>query len=277
MVFEFGNLYFNRIYIIQSLRTGDKRTGDELLNDIILRRIKNETAEIRDIATETELYNYLDYIKENVNKGYLPFIHFETHGYKDGIELSDGTDISWKDLVPYLRQINIQSRNNLFVSMAACKGGNIQFGVKITEPCPFRGFIGPMEDVWELDLLNSYNEFFDTLLQENDFEKAINALNATAKGVKYHHMNTEAFFDVVIKYNDDLEKNDPKIFNDRIELLLQAELKRNPLTLIKFGSVENLRKWIEEFARGRKPEMFETLRKHFCHINLGQDSPIRPD
>lgn len=70
MVFEVGNLYFNRIYIVQSLRHGDKRTGDELLNDIILRRIKNETAEIRDVATGTELYNYLDHIKNNVKLGY---------------------------------------------------------------------------------------------------------------------------------------------------------------------------------------------------------------
>lgn len=268
MVFELGNLYFNRIYIIQSLRHGDKRTGDELLNDIILRRIRNETAEIRDIATKTELYNYLSHIKNNINQGNLPFIHFETHGYKDGIELSDGSDVSWKELVPYLREINIQAKNNLFVSMAACKGGNIQFGVKVTEPCPFRGFIGPMEDVGEFDLLSSYNEFFDVLLQENDFEKAIDALNATAKGVKYHHMNTESFFDVVIKYNEGLEKNDPTIFNDRVEFLLQTELKRNPLTLIKFGSIENLRKWIEKFVRERKPETFETLKKRFCHINL---------
>lgn len=268
MDFESGNLYFNRIYIIQSLKPGDKETGAELLKDIILRRIKNETAEIRDIATRAELYDYLEHIRYNVTLGHLPFIHFETHGYKDGIELTDGSDVSWRDLVPYLRNINTVAKNNLFISMAACKGGNIQYGVKVTEPSPFRGFIGPMEDVWELDLLNSYNEFFDTLLQQNDFEMAIEALNRSAKRVKYHHMNTESFFEVVIKYNDELERSDPKVFSDRVDFLLQAELKRNPLALKKFGTEENLRKWIEVFAKERKPDMVETLKRRFCHIDL---------
>jgi hypothetical protein len=267
MKFEAGNIYFNKIYVIQSLRPGDRKTGQELLDDILLRRANDHlTAELRDIERPEELFNYFDYIKGGVNNGLLPFIHFETHGYKEGIELSSGTDISWKELTPYLLQINLLTKNNLFVSMAACKGGNIQFGVKITEPCPFRGFIGPMEDVGEFDLLNSYNEFFDILLQEDDFEKAIQALNSSAKGAKYHHMNVEAFFDVVVKYNEDLEKKDPGIFNKRVEFLVQSEIKRNPMVLSKFGGIENFRKWTEKFAKQEKPKMFQILRKRFCHI-----------
>ena len=178
MRFEEGNIFFNRIYIIQSLKAQDHKTGNDLLNDIILRRInKNESAEIKDIEDSSELFDHLGYIEKNVNNGFIPFIHFETHGYSEGIELANGDCISWKELVPQLLKINKKIKNNLFISLAACKGGNVQFAVKITEPSPFRGFIGPMEDVKGTDLLNSYQEFFDCLLREYDFEKAINILN----------------------------------------------------------------------------------------------------
>lgn len=268
MVFEFGNLYFNKIYIIQSLRPGDRKTGEELLNDIILRRIKeNESAELKNIYSKAELYNYFALIEKSIELKLYPFIHFETHGYSEGIQLTDGSEVSWKELMPHLLRINIISKNNLFISMAACKGGNIQFCIKITEPCPFRGFIGPMEDVDAPDLLNSFNEFFDSLLLGNDFEKAINALNATSKGVTYHHLNAETFFDVVVNYNSDLEKKDPKILNDRIEHLTRELLKTNP-NLAKVVDKTILMKWVENYAEDRKPEIFGELKKRFCHIKL---------
>lgn len=268
MRFEAGSIFFNAIYIVQSLRADDRKTGQELFDDIIRWRTSESLdARVDNIFTKVDLFKHFDFIRNNIDGQIFPFIHFEAHGFKDGIELSSGEEVTWTEIVPFLRAINLRTKNNLFISMAACKGGNIQYAVKITEPCPFRGFIGPMENVGENDLLTSYNEFFDSLLRENDFEKAIESLNLYSNGVKYHHMNAEAFFDVVLKYNEELEKGNPAIFLDRVEFLVQGELKRNPLVLKKFGSIDNLRKWIEKYALKHKPEMVEILRKRFCHID----------
>jgi len=245
MKFEPGNIYFNGVYIIQSLREGDKKTGQELYDDIISRRTSNSLiARVDNISNREELFAHFSFVQRNIKNGIIPYIHFETHGFKDGIQLSDGAEISWIEMVPYLRQINLLTKNNLFVSMASCQGGNIQFCVKITEPSPFRGFIGPMDNVGEIDLLNSYNEFFNVLLLKNDFELAIEALNATSRETKYHHMNVEAFFDVVMEYQKTLELNNPSLIEERIEYLLSEQIKRDPTIIIAYGGSDALRKSI---------------------------------
>jgi hypothetical protein len=268
MTFEAGNIYFNRIYIIQSLRSGDKQTGQELFDDIINRRISNTlSAEVIDVGSKSELLQTLAIIKKNIYKNWLPFIHFETHGFEGGIQLNDNSEITWPELVPFFLEINLLTKNNLFVSMAACKGGNVQFCVKITEPCPFRGFIGPMDDVGEVDVLTSYTEFFNTLLLTDDFEQAIIALNTTAGNVKYHHMNVETFFEVAIEYNFKLEKENPNRMKERIDVITENILLRYPQLLDQTGLREKIESEVINSFQDRASEMYDELKKRFCHID----------
>ena len=80
-----------------------------------------------------------------------------------------------------LRNLNIKSKNNLFISLATCYGGHLLKIYKPWETCPFFGYIGPSELVYNLDLEASYSAFFETLLTENDFSKAIEKLQNTWK------------------------------------------------------------------------------------------------
>jgi hypothetical protein len=267
MKFEAGSIYFNKIYIIQSLREGDRLTGQELFDDIISRRTSSSmVAEIKNIASKADLVAYFRFIYQSVNGNLLPFIHFETHGFKDGLVLSGGEEISWKELVPYFRQINIATKNNLFISVAACQGGNIQFCVKITEPSPFRGFIGPMEEVGEYDILNSYSEFFNVLLLENDIEKGIDALNSTAQGVHYHHMNVESFFEIAWEYHQKLWNENPQRQRDLVNHIMAQQVTKNPNLISVHGSRRKWRRSIERFVKKDKPKVLEILRNQFCHI-----------
>lgn len=267
MKFEPGLIYFNKVYIIQSLRIGDRLTGHELFDDIIRWRTSNSlVAEIQNISNRIELIAYLKHIYDGIKSGLVPLIHFETHGYKEGIQLSNNELISWLDLVPYFRSINLSTKNNLFVSMAACKGGNIQFCVKITEPSPFRGFIGPMEDVGEMDMLASFSDFFNVLLRENDVEKGIAALNQAANGVKYHHMNTELFFDIVWNYHTELWRKDPVKQKALIDDIMIKQSNRLPELISKYGGRRQVRRKIKRFTERDIPKIKELLRKQFCHI-----------
>lgn len=266
--FETGNIYFNRIYIVQSLGKDDRKTGQELYEDIIKRRVSQSLqAEIRDISSKQELVEYLLFIRSNIVNGSIPFIHFETHGFKDGICLKNGEDVRWAEILPYIKAINLACKNNLFISLAACKGGNIQFCVKIHEPCPFRGFIGPMEDVDQMDVLASFNEFFNILMLKEDFDLAIQALNTSSGNVVYHHMNSESFFDAVLEYQERREKADPSIAYDRVEYLMDLALKKNPSVILQHRNRRQFRKWMKKLVERDKPTAFAEMRKQFCHIS----------
>lgn len=271
MKFEEGQIYFNHIYVLQSLRRGERNTAQELYDDIIRWRTSDSMqAEIVIIQTKADLFASLDTIFRRIRDGRIPFLHFEMHGYLEGLQVSSDEVVTWAELVPIFRKINTAIRNNLFISVAACQGGNIQFGVKIMEPCPFRGFIGPMQDVYPLDVLYSFSEFFNSLLTGNDFEKAVEALNFTLQGlpepVHYHHMNVEAFFEFVWEYQRARWTAEPNTFKVLIKDLVQDRLAKMGVVADRRRRRELERKY-EKDIRGSITKLKTELRDRFCHIN----------
>ena len=158
MKFEEGSIYFNKIIVLQSLDANGRKTGTEIYDDIISRRAwadPNLSTELVNIDNKKHLFYYLNKLKQDSSSyGILPFIHWEMHGFEDGLVLTSDESIYWEEILNALRDINIASKNNLFISVSTCFGGRIQFIIDITQPCPFRGFIGPMEVIGDNDLLN---------------------------------------------------------------------------------------------------------------------------
>jgi hypothetical protein len=269
MNFEPGNIYFNKVYVMQSLRIDDRLTGQELFDDIIRWRTSDSmVAELLNIQSKIDLFIQLDNIAQSIGAGLFPLIHFETHGFKEGIQLGNGEDVTWQELIPSIRHINTRTKNNLFISMASCQGGNIQFCVKVTEPSPFRGFIGPMQDVGDLDVLNSYSSFFNVLLMENDVEKAIIALNANSGLTQYHHMNAEAFFDAAWTYQKKVAQSNPNHENELVEYILTEQLNRRPDILSFYKTKDRLIESVRLFIRQDESKAIAVLKKQFCHIPL---------
>lgn len=269
MKFEEGNIYFNKVYIIQSLSDSDRKTGQELFDDIVSRRARfarNLEAQLINVDDDSELILALDEINNGISKGLFPFIHFETHGFERGIILKSGSHILWEQIMSLIRQMNVRTKNNVYISVAACKGGSIQFSVNITEPSPFRGFIGPVDNVLEGDVLNSYNNFFDVLLLTNDFDKAIDALNATAQLTKYHYMSTESFFQAVIEVYKQKDAQDPSGLLERVENVADGLLKKHPNVISKFNSREEFINSVRSFIVRDTPEVLEILKRRFYHL-----------
>ncbi len=131
MAFLPGNILFNKIIILQSLDSEDRKTGTELHDDTVSRatwKHPNVQTQIIQIETSLELFEVLDGINNDVRHNeVLPFIHFETHGTTDGLSLASGENVKWTDMLPLIGAINLNTDNNLFISVAACWGGRIQF------------------------------------------------------------------------------------------------------------------------------------------------------
>lgn len=272
MKIEEGNIYFNKIIIIQSIPDDEEQTGTEIYDDYIVRLARLEKdllTEIVDINTKEELFNLLAKVKEETRSGEsLPYLHFETHGTPEGIFLKSGEIVYYKDFIQIIREINILSKNNLFISIGACWGGRIQFETDIKQPCPFRGFIGPMEEIFPRDLIISFSSFFDELLRSDDFEKAINRLNLyNESGVTFNHYNAETFYDLVIEHLKKTHEGstlEEKIAKD----WTNYKWANDPNVRKKYITKSRFAKEVVSIAKNQSPSIHKRIRDNFLHINL---------
>lgn len=201
-----AKISFNRIYVIESLFDEDTKTGQIICEDILkYRALKYSffSFELFIPDTKEQLLNNLNEIKDSVkNHNWLPYIHFEVHGSKDGIILNSNTQVEWDELFDALQDINIACNNNLFISLATCFGAHmIRIYDRFNEPCPFYGYIGPYDRIGDRDLLYGYSEYFANLLDNREFESAIKALEKTNplnKG-KFSFLNCNVYFDLIIE------------------------------------------------------------------------------
>lgn len=192
---------YTHIYIIQSLRLNDAKTGTELFNDVIHRRMMQRGLETQcallTANSKIEFFNALETIrKAEVFQLAKPIIHFELHGDENGLEINNGETVSWTELQFFLLQLNGICRNNLFVSMATCKGGYIHKAINPSMWAPFWGFMGPIEEVMGEEILANYSSFYDEFLQSGNFNSAVMALHAINPDgySRFRFHNTEFVF-----------------------------------------------------------------------------------
>ncbi len=272
MKFEKENIYFTKIIVIQSLPDNERKTGTEIHNDTISRRAwvdPNLSTELIDINRRNELFKLLERInKEAAEFDAIPFIHFETHGTEKGISLKSGQEVLWKEIIPKLREININSGNNLFVSISSCWGGNIQFEIEIIKPCPFRGFIGPMDKIYPDELLETFTNFFNELLLTDDFEKAINQLNINNNSrVEFHHLNSESYFEIVLKLHKAKYAENTDLHDERINSITNTLWNSDPNIKVKYKTKNEFAKAVRRLEKRELPKSFNKLRNIFLHIN----------
>jgi hypothetical protein len=118
------------IVIFQSLQDQDKKTGEVLYDEQIRRPIdfypdrkKVETHKFHNLKSADELIEWLKYYQTNAK--YLIggiVLHFEMHGNTGLLACADGSSVTWEELDELLRPINVETKNNLFITMAACYG-----------------------------------------------------------------------------------------------------------------------------------------------------------
>jgi hypothetical protein len=204
---------FNAIYVIESLPSGETATGTQLYDDIIRRwtmKISYLKSFLVTVSTKQEFLAALDVICAGTTASpqLSPYIHFEIHGNKEGFVLRSGEPVTWEELAAALRAINIRLKNNLFISLATCYGAYIASGILPSQPAPFFGLIGSAEKLDEGDIMQSFQTFFDFMLNESnlqhiDFNKGVAILNQSLTPPRrYYFITAEQVFEMLVEEHE---------------------------------------------------------------------------
>jgi hypothetical protein len=192
---------FNKIYVIESLFPEDEKSGEILHNDIIRRKIEQTKSGIEHelilVNNKEEFFKAFDYIRQEVIYRLVnPIIHFEIHGCKEGFVLNSDELIEWKDLQMRLLELNLLTKNNLFLSLATCYGGHIHKVISPRMWTPFWGYVGLLDEVYEDQVMAGFQEFFDELLTSLNFGTATQRLNQNNPKLptEFYFCNTEYVF-----------------------------------------------------------------------------------
>jgi hypothetical protein len=173
---------FNKIYVVESLRREDKKTGTDLYQDILRWRTKDleKDSELLQVKSTQEFFEFFQKVEHEVLFAHVyPLIHLEIHGNKEGLHLSSGNFVEWDRLREKLVAINIGCKNNLLITLAVCEGAYLIDSIipHLEGRAPFWGQIGPIHKVGEGDIAYSFHEFYDELLTSQDITKALTKLN----------------------------------------------------------------------------------------------------
>ena len=176
---------FNKVWVIESLRPGDRETGKTLYNDVLLPISGREPDLAVEIACPTDresFFNVLSGVERDANAGVFSMIHFECHGSKKGLQLTNLDFVSWSQLRDALIRINTASRLNTIIVVAACNGIHLINVSTRLDRAPFWAVIGPVEEISDLAMKRDFAAFYDTFFHSLNGDDAINALNRGGSG-----------------------------------------------------------------------------------------------
>jgi hypothetical protein len=169
-----AGFWFNEIHILQSLPIGE-RTGPALRTSILLSIPDAATrVHLSDLVDKQALRSKLVALAANLeDHGIIPVLHFECHGSEDGLHLASSELVTWDELRDLLTPLNIACGLNLFVSLAACHGDRLATAIRLTEPAPVWGLLGPRTVEKSGFLSTFFCTFFVHLLKYNDPRAAL--------------------------------------------------------------------------------------------------------
>lgn len=259
-------LEFSKVYIIESLQPGDVKTGTNLFNDTVKPRMLQKGLEnqcqLITLSTKSEFFDAFTEIKNQIIYNHeFPIIHFEMHGSKEGLELESREIIRWQELQEKMIEMNKLCENNLFISMATCFGGYIYTVISPKLRTPFWGFIGPFEEVRQIELLDNYTAFYSEFLLTNNFVEAEKAMNNSNPGriSKFRLQNTEYIF---AKAYENYEKIylTPEMIEHRTNLIAS---QYKDLPEFKYWTNIKLKEMTKQIMLDQKDKLKENMMKKF--------------
>ncbi|SDR83750.1 hypothetical protein SAMN05216490_0033 [Mucilaginibacter mallensis] len=210
-----GNI--KHIIVIQSLFKEDFKSGSELYHDVIERRIDllqdksiKMTHKFYDIKDKISIIEIIKYIQANaryMQGGIL--IHLETHGSKnlDGLILTDGTLLSWAELIELFRPINIDTCNKLYITMATCFGRYLYKGVEAYAKSPYSGYISASKEVTTNEVIQNFELLFESLIQNGNLITAYQETEIA--GSDFYYKDSETTFKENVREIRNRMRNEP--------------------------------------------------------------------
>lgn len=243
------------IVVIQSLSVNEVSSGKNLYDDIIARGIalrKNGmTHEYFDVRDKHQLIEILKYV--NAQAPYRPsgvLIHLEMHGSKDldGLVLANKQLISWNELVELFRDINVNTKNHLYITMATCYGRYLYEGVDPEKKSPYSGYISASKEVMVAEVVDDFGQLFESLLINGNLVKSYLELAETSN---FYYKDSKTTFEeniLNVKYKFDNDHQFRQQFIDDV----QAEGAFNNIKLTDEEIEEIRRQAFNDIVRRQK-------------------------
>lgn len=281
---------FSDIHVIESLpeRQYSLRTGKHLYEALEPYGIASKPPVCvlyHEVEDSTDLWSLLAEIREQAARGRGPLLHFETHGgarpeepsraaTSQGIVLASGELIEWRRLAPVLTSINVQTRLNLVVFVAACNGVDIASIAQASERAPMRLLVGPNRVVTFAEISEATQAFYTTLFSEGDGASAVRAMNTAVSGdeATFVPIGVEELFRETLTQFIRLKGN-PDEVGRRTEAIVQHLHNEAGWPL---DYLEKPRQQIRDYL-GDHALHFQTMKRRFFMVDLFPDHSRRFD
>ena len=175
------------IWIIEWLSSGDRHTGRELHEWMQERNYSFRSVYLECSSKDKVLAAIERAATHAEHHETIPLIHLEAHGSEEGLSDSEqGVNVlTWDELTKPLQRLNLATRCNLIVLIAACQGyaGLLAFIKAFKEPRPIAPALviaGPYDDLRGDKLFLGSKEFYRRLSEQSaDFDDSI--INASSE------------------------------------------------------------------------------------------------
>lgn len=152
-----------------------------------------------------------------------PVLHISAHGFPEGIQLSNGDQITWQDLREILKPLSEALKGNLLICMSSCSGASaccMAMHTTDTEE-PFFAIIGhPNEPTWP-DTAVAYATFYHLIAKGYHIDEAVKAMQIASGDSKFRVITAQTAKQA---YIDVLEKME----NEKLPETLENQLQDQP-------------------------------------------------
>jgi len=161
-----------KVFVIESLREGDRSTGTSILNEIE-KHDTNIISKYHSINRKEELSSHLRSIASGAQESDGVLLFIEVHGSMDGIDI--GTEkVSWAELTDDLKSINEACMMGLVVVFSCCYGVYYFRQTSIAGRAPYYVMFGVDKSIYDNRLLEA-NKILVKGFADNQSLKAIEA------------------------------------------------------------------------------------------------------
>jgi len=190
---------------VESLSSSDKKTGELLahkLKALEANHDKGIVVEFIRISTPKELIAHLNNLtKDAIANEVFPILQIEAHGSEDknSLVLTKGI-ISWRELEPHLRALNIAMKCNLLIVMATCFGAFATAAISLLDRAPFWGIVGPVNITYEDQILSSLTNFYTSIYRGETPKELFKSINSLPVESQLKFLTCEWLFIKAYKY-----------------------------------------------------------------------------
>ncbi len=168
-------------------------------------------------------------ILRRVPARFVPVLHFEVHGTREGLQLASGEQVEWEDLRAALTEINVATGDRVLLCLAACHGAHAIGLIDVTQPAPFCFLLAPVDEVWNLPTLRGFEAFYLRLLETHSANEAMRAMRDShaPDECEFEAISSKRFF-IKVMARELRESWDSAAKEARIHRIMEKVAERSP-------------------------------------------------